>query len=124
MSLVSVIYLIELISNLGNLFCTLLIISVCITISLGFIFILSEGEFPTESFAKIFFKWVSITVVVSVIFNTLLPSKKSMYLMAAAYAGEMVVNSNAFDETYGKLRSILNNKLDEIIQENRSSRNK
>jgi hypothetical protein len=47
----------------------------------------------------------------------LTPDKETIYMMAAGYTGQKVVENISSSEAVGKVQVILNNKLDEIIVE-------
>lgn len=77
-------------------------------------------EYEPEDYSKATevwkFKWVrwpATVIVVLLTSSALLPSQKTMYLMAAAYGSQKMVQSEAAD----KVVKILNSKLDEYLKE-------
>lgn len=60
-----------------------------------------------------FGKWVLFLGFSGFMISAILPNEKTMYLMAGAYAGQQVMQS----ETAGKVVKIVNSKLDEYIAE-------
>lgn len=60
-----------------------------------------------------FGKWTISLAFVGYMFSAILPSEKTMYLMAGAYAGQQALQS----ETAAKVVTIVNSKLDEYIAE-------
>lgn len=58
-------------------------------------------------------RWLAgVGIVVSLLW-AVIPSEKTVYLMGGAYVGQSVIQS----ETAGKVKSILDNKLDQILGE-------
>ena len=77
-------------------------------------------EYEPEDYSKAMevwkFKWVkwpATVIVVLLTSSALLPSQKTMYLMAVAYGSQKMVQSEAAD----KVVKILNGKLDEYLKE-------
>lgn len=58
-------------------------------------------------------KWPAIWVTVLSVTASLLPTEKTMYMMAAAYGSQKLVQS----EAAGKVVKIINGKLDEYLEE-------
>jgi hypothetical protein len=58
-------------------------------------------------------KWALSLAFVGYMISAILPSEKTMYLMAGAYAGQQALQS----ETAAKVVTIVNSKLDEYIAE-------
>lgn len=48
---------------------------------------------------------------------TLMPSERTMYMMAAGYAGQTVAQKVSNSESVDKVQKIINNKLDEYLEE-------
>lgn len=77
-------------------------------------------KYEPESYSKAmevwkfkWLKWPATVMVVLLTSSALLPSQKTMYLMAAAYGSQKMVQSEAAD----KVVKILNSKLDEYLKE-------
>jgi hypothetical protein len=122
MSLVWFLYLIDVMSSLK-----VVLIALPIVLANGLIFATqAELELMYSKISAIgnIARRIIILIVVSVALASFIPSQKTMYMMAAAYAGEKLIQSQDFQETYGKLRFILNNKLDEIIAEELNGKSK
>lgn len=58
-------------------------------------------------------KWPAISLTLLYVIAATLPTQKTMYMMAAGYAGQKTVQSEAAD----KIVKILNTKLDEYLKE-------
>lgn len=58
-----------------------------------------------------------VFVVLLTSIATFTPDKETIYMMAAGYTGQKVVENIGSSEAVGKVQIILNNKLDEIIVE-------
>lgn len=58
-------------------------------------------------------KWPAIWVTALLVTASLLPTEKTMYMMAAAYGSQQLVQSEAAE----KVVKIVNGKLDEYLQE-------
>lgn len=56
-------------------------------------------------------KWPAIFVTMTVVIATLLPTERTMYMMAAAYGSQQMIQSEAAD----KVLKIVNGKLDEYL---------
>lgn len=75
-------------------------------------FTLSEqNELP--KYRRMFVLWVVLLTSIA----TFTPDKETIYMMAAGYTGQKVVENIGSSEAVGKVQVILNNKLDEIIVE-------
>jgi hypothetical protein len=64
-------------------------------------------------FQKRWGKWCTFIAAFLMLIASLLPSEKTMYVMAGAWAGQKMVES----EAAGKVMKIINLKLDEYLQE-------
>ena len=62
-------------------------------------------------------KMFSFTVIFLSSLLIFTPDKETIYMMAAGYTGQKVVENIGSSEAFGKVQVILNNKLDEIITE-------
>lgn len=67
-------------------------------------------------------KWVFIVPFVAGTFALILPSERTMYMMAAGYFGQTIVQSEQASEVGNKMMKIINGKLDEYINEMSSSK--
>ena len=117
MSLVWVIYWIDVIANLNAIFVVSFILWGMAFVMCGVMCLVSEGKLISfaafEKIAKIFIPFI----IVSAFINVFIPEKKTMYMMAAARAGELVVQSDDFRETYGKIKTLLDVKLDDMLKQ-------
>jgi hypothetical protein len=117
MSLTLLIYLIELFVNIKGLFSAVMVLCIAGLFLMGLAWAIFEGTVVGKKDFVKYLKISSWVFCVSLVGHAVIPSKETMYIMVASYAGEQVVRSEEFQETYGKVRVILNNKLDDIIQE-------
>jgi len=62
------------------------------------------------------FKTSSIIILITAFLMVFLPAKKTMYLMVGAYAVERVVETPEAKEFGSKLLTVVNSKLDEMIE--------
>jgi predicted tellurium resistance membrane protein TerC len=60
-----------------------------------------------------------ISLVIFTIINILIPSKNTMHSMIAIKAGKQIVNNGNANELLNKTYSIINNKLDKMLSENK-----
>ena len=58
-------------------------------------------------------KWPAIFVTTLAVISTLLPTERTMYMMAAAYGSQQLVQSEAAE----KVVKIINSKLDQYVDE-------
>lgn len=70
-----------------------------------------QNELP--KYRRSFVTWVVLLTSIA----TFTPDKETIYMMAAGYTGQKVVENIGSSEAVGKVQVILNNKLDEIIVE-------
>ena len=61
-------------------------------------------------------KWPAIFVTMLVVISTLLPTERTMYMMAAAYGSQQLVQSEAAEKVVKIVNSKLDNYVDEIEQ--------
>jgi hypothetical protein len=59
-------------------------------------------------------RWVPLTTVFFFFLTAIIPSKDTIYLIAASEAGEMVVNTPEAKEVMSDLKEILNIQLDKL----------
>ena len=57
------------------------------------------------------------TMIASTAILAVVPSERTMYMMAAGYAGQTVAEKIGSSESTAKLQKIINNKLDEYLAE-------
>ena len=77
-------------------------------------------KYAPEEYAKAMevlkFKWIkrpALFVTMLVVISTILPTEKTMYMMAAAYGSQKLVQS----EATAKVVKIINSKLDQYVDE-------
>ena len=58
-------------------------------------------------------KWLMGLGIASALFWAMLPSEKTVYMMGGAYVGQSVIQS----ETAGKVKKLLDSKLDKYVEE-------
>jgi hypothetical protein len=64
--------------------------------------------------AKKLFKTIAIVMCITAVFDIIIPSKKTIYLMIGGYAAESIYESPEAKAFGNKVLNIVNNKLDEI----------
>ena len=74
-------------------------------------------KFP---FQKTWGKWCTVGALFLALLTSVIPSEKTMYMMAAAYGAQQVVQSEAAE----KVVKIVNGKLDEYLAEIEEKTNK
>lgn len=130
MDLAIVVYLIGLIGNLGSASSA---ISFCAVVALGVAAVVcvvahnsahhNYDSLPNSSEAKAievskkFIKISSITLIVSIIINVIVPSKTDMYIMTGLVVGEKVITSEKGNELLDKSYLYVVNKIDDAIVE-------
>ena len=68
-----------------------------------------------SKYVKPYIRQYVITLVISILTATLIPSERTMYIMAGLYAGDKVLDTVAQSETFQKTEQLLNKKLDEML---------
>ena len=76
-----------------------------------------KKKFP---FQKTWGKWCTAGALFLALLTSIIPSEKTMYMMAAAYGAQQVAQS----EAAGKVVKIVNGKLDEYLAEIEEKTNK
>lgn len=118
MFLVLFIYLVDVIGSID------IIVSVILSV-LVFLFIVSavsigssklENEKTDPGIMKLF-KTLTVAVAILLSVKILLPSEKTMYLMAGAYVGQQIITNEAVSNKLEKVNKIIDYKLDDIIAE-------
>lgn len=66
-----------------------------------------------QKYTRMFVVWAILLTSIA----TFTPDKETIYMMVAGYTGQKVVENISSSEAVGKVQTILNNKLDEIIAE-------
>ena len=84
--------------------------------------IIGSGIATLESYndtaaAKRWFKRSVITLAVLGFLSTLIPTERTAYVMVAAYATQKVAESPEVRDTGDKVLTLINSKLDQLIQE-------
>ena len=134
MELALIVYLISVVSNLSGYITFFGIISIPIVIISTIVYFVIKSEFEIsidkcsddekkeklksnrESSLTSFKKYIKISFILALLLNTfavLLPSEKTLYIMAGAYAGQTVYES----EIGNKSLQLIEAKLDEYIEE-------
>ena len=112
MTLAVYIYLIGFVAKLEAVLVALMIISFILAALMGFLTLLGaeQGEsWVKGSFSKM--KIFTITCLVSTSIYSIVPSEKTMYMMAGGYAAQSVVESEIGDKVY----TLINQELDKLI---------
>lgn len=73
--------------------------------------VIEQNELP--KYRRMFVLFIVLLTSIA----TFTPDKETIYMMAAGYTGQKVVENIGSSEAVGKVQIILNNKLDEIIVE-------
>jgi hypothetical protein len=97
------------ISGIGILVAGFGLMFACIVI------VIEEGDSPLKKAIRPFAK----LLVMCVIINIITPSKQTMYSMIAIKAGKQIANNSNTNELLNKTYSIINNKLDKMLSENK-----
>jgi hypothetical protein len=63
------------------------------------------------------FKWAISVALVFGFLGALIPSQKTMWMMAAGYAGQEIATNKATQETVKKLNDVIQGKLDLILSD-------
>ena len=116
MTLALLVYLASLIGSLLVFFCAASILSFIMT----FISMISIAESHSVSEEKVWQKRRNISFwvgMICVVFAMLVPTQKTMYMMAGAYAAQKVYESPEAAQISSKIVVIINNKLDEYLTE-------
>lgn len=71
-----------------------------------------------KNFANSHKRKLYIITCLSVIALVFIPSERNMYIMSGLYVGNEVVTTISDNETFKKVEILLNQKLDELIQDN------
>lgn len=111
MELMWLVYGISVLSNIGVVSGLVLVFSMVTAIGAGIVYAASEGEakFP-------FIKSLIATIVLSTAIVVVVPSEKTMYTMAGAYATQKVAEAPATREVADKVLKIINEKLDSMVK--------
>lgn len=129
MELALLVYAIEVFSKLPNLFVISIIISLIVSFILTMIICAEwcdldydspEKRKVNEEKRKNAWKWVKIFMSIAVflaLLVTLIPSKKTMYVMVGAYAAQKVSEDPDVKRLSGKALQIIEGKMDEYITE-------
>lgn len=117
MELALFIYLANLVGKIEALFVSILVIGGILYSSVVFVSYL-------EGFELKYKKTIVSIFTLSALGLTFIPSERTMYLMAAGYAGQTVVQKVGDSESINKVQLILNNKLDEIISKQQKNLSK
>ena len=97
MTLALLVYLAGVISSMSN-FLSVVFLSTAITYVVYVLGYLISNECNWKNRGK-FYKWPLVLLICCGLFKVLLPSEKTMWLMAGAYATEKIVESNISKQT-------------------------
>lgn len=116
MSLEIMIYLAGFSEKLNQLAVVSLFIFCIISFLLSMYYFMSSGD-ERETFKVIlpYYKLFFIFVFVTNLINTLIPSEKTMYLMAATTVSKEIANSDGAKTLYQKVFNLLDGKLDQEL---------
>jgi general stress protein CsbA len=118
MNLAIFLYLVDILHNVGVICIILLIISsITLLLTTSYYITNAEQRYSTEVnnilLCKTIYKLIIPCWIVVLLGTVIIPKQKTMYLMAGAYAGEKMIQS----ETGNKVLTILNVKLDAYVDE-------
>jgi cytochrome b subunit of formate dehydrogenase len=105
------IYFIDVLENIGCIAGIILVVSCIIAFISGMSAVMDDSMR-----AQHIFKRTTVAIALSALFIIFVPAKKTMYLMVGAYAVERVVETPEAKEFGSKLLTIVNSKLDEMIE--------
>lgn len=119
--LMFLLYFIETLVAIDKLLCKF-IIALVLTIPFIPLFSMMAYDIWGISFEDVFSKYVKphikryiIALVISILTATLIPSERTMYIMAGLYTGDKVIDTVSNSETFQKAEKVLNKKLDEML---------
>lgn len=117
------IYLADVLHNLGNTMATVAFAGIFISAMGTVLYIIvsltaadktdrdSEWAIKFLPTAKVMYRvWMAVWVV-SVLLHSLLPSRNTMYMIAASEAGQMIIDNKGTQEIVGDLKDIITDKL-------------
>lgn len=119
MNLALYIYLCDVMNNLKEFSVGIsFLLSVIVIICMFFFFITIgvEHEKTQNALSKKIIYWTFPFILFFVALSIFIPSKKTMYAMAAAYYGEQAVKSETFQRLNGKAMQLLEVKIDELLE--------
>lgn len=128
MDLALLVYLISVVTNLGDyLNISLVVVSVFLVASLIAIGVLGDVSYLSESrrlsmleSRKVAIKYATrsvIAIIVIGLISAFVPSEKTMYVMVGAYAAQKVYESPASEKIAEKTLKVIESKLDSYINE-------
>jgi len=108
MSLVLIIYLAGVITSISNLISFMF----CITLICYIIYIWWHGDtYPTLKGIRV---WPIVLILLTGLTNSLLPSERTMWMMAGAYTGQQIVESNIGKQTVALIELKLAEQLESL----------
>lgn len=123
MELVLWIYMIDFLASLQALTVVVIMLGLLVIIAGSVIYTVNIGEGNVDLIPPIVMRSMRaalLSTILAVIVTVVIPSKDSMYLMAGAYAGTTIMNSEAMNEVpeiLTKTLSIINRELDKKVGE-------
>lgn len=119
--LMFILYLIELLSTMDKVVCGLVLFLIVFGIVSPLIVVMAQDVWDIEM-QDTFSKFIKPNIkryvlVLSILFSVaiLIPSERTMYIMAGLYAGDKVLDTVSQSETFQKAEQLLNKKLDEML---------
>lgn len=76
----------------------------------------SMGDDRYRKYGIVRMSWLVVGLIMIVISN-FIPSKQTMYMIAASEIGESVILSPEMNDTMGKVKTVVDLKLDDVIAE-------
>lgn len=120
--LMFILYLIELLSTIDRVSYLFTAFLIAFGIVSPLVSILAQDIWDIEM-QDIFNKFIKPNIeryilVLSILFSVviLIPSERTMYIMAGLYAGDKVLDTVSQSETFQKAEQLLNQKLDEMLK--------
>lgn len=117
MELALFVYMIDVLSRIS-------IISGLFIFSVPFCYLMYSMFCHIEGYDILYKKTAIVVFVLSLMISVSIPSKETMYTMAAAYAGQVAAESLGKTEIPDKVLKIINNKLDEYVSSSSASKSK
>ena len=118
MNLMWIVYWIDVVGSLHDFF-TMMSAILILGLGAGALFCLICSKTPEELWGHLK-KVLKVGIPIGLIcftLGTFLPAQKTMYMMAGAYFGQAVAENATTQEMAGKIKTILESKLDKYVQE-------
>lgn len=119
MSLVMIIYLIDIVGNIGCFTTAAVIITSIAAASLAFFWFIGIAHDIEKENKDALFKWSKINFIAAIIIGCIgcfIPSKQTMYMMVGASAAKEIVDNPKVQAVGGKVFDLINKKLDELTE--------